>query len=232
MRASRKYSIAAIAATAMVGGFAAFSAAPAFADTPAPGTLSFSIQNPVTASLALSTQNVSLISAGTGANTAAATAAPFITFANNGGKSVGGGVQVKVESDSPNGYTLTLNGSAGGIMPVGGGAAVDTYNLNIVTEQIAGGANGGSLATTDNHFVPAPGSDPAANGVTVLSTTGASGTVTDQRDSGGANATPVDTATSLTPDALQTAYYVQPKSGMLPGHNYTESASFTYLAKP
>lgn len=230
MTASRK-SIAIAAAALSIGGMALFSA-PAWADSPDPTSLAFAISNPVTASLTLSTQNVNLVSAGTGANLSQATAAPHITFSNNGGKSVAGGVQVKVESDNPSGYTLTLNGSAGGILPVGGGPAVDTYNLNIVTDQIAGGANGGSEAVTSSHFVPAPGSDPAANGVQVLNTSGASGAITDSRDGGGANANPVDPATSLTPDAIQTAYYVQPKSGMLPGRNYTETAAFTYLAKP
>lgn len=226
---SRK-SIAIAAAALALGGIGAFSA-PAFAaNTPSPTGLNFTISNPAQASLTLSSQNVSLVSAGVGANLSAATAAPAVTFNTNGGKSYTGGVEALVESDDPLGYTLTLNGSAGGITSTGH-PAIDWFDLNIVTDTVAPGPNGGVATQTDNHFTAAAGDDPTTNGVQVLNATGPSGGISDTRDSGGATAEPLDAATGLTPDSIQTAYYVQPKSGMLAGASYAGTAEFTFVGK-
>lgn len=229
MRASRNIRIAAVAAALSIGGLALSS--PAFAaNTPDPTGLNFSISNPAQASLTLSSQNVSLVSAGVGANLSAATAAPHVTFQTAGGKAYTGGVEALVESDDPLGYTLTLNGSAGGITSAGH-PAIDWFDLNIVTDTVGAGPNGGVQVSTDNHFTAAAGDDPTTNGVTVLNASGPSGVITDTRTSGGGTAEPLDTTTGLTPDSIQTAYYVQPKSGMLAGASYAGTAEFTFVGK-
>lgn len=230
MRSRTKVAAVAIA----IGGLTAISA-PAFAatggDTPDPTAINFSVSVPETASLTIADQSINLVGSGIGANISAATAVPGFAFGTNGGKQYTGGDLISVESDSPAGYTLELNGSAGGLIPAGGGAAVDWFDLNLTTAQVASGANGGTPTTTDNHFVSAAGADPTTNGVQVLNATGPSGSITVARDNSGNNVTPVDTATGETPDTITTAYYINPRSGLIPGHSYAASANFTYLAK-